>query len=249
MKKSSILLLAAFLGTQATIQAQTRKKVKQLQHSVNTTLSLKNETDSLSYAIGLEMAKFYKIQGINNLNFDILNKALRDGMSSNKPLMTDEIAQNIMMTTAQKITLRKSEANKKEGEDFLAKNKSKEGVVALPDGLQYKIIKAGTGPKPTINDKVKVHYIGKLLDGKEFDNSIKRGEPLDIDVSGVIKGWTEALQLMPVGSKWQLYIPSNLAYGDRQAGPDIKPGSTLIFDVELLDIIKPASDSTKSENK
>ncbi|PZP44795.1 MAG: peptidylprolyl isomerase [Pseudopedobacter saltans] len=254
MNKSRILLLTVFLGIYAASNAQTRKKATTTTTRKTTTtassiISLKNETDSLSYAIGVEMAKFYKSQGINNLNLELLNKALKDGMSeTGKTLMTDEVANNVMNTTAQKIAKRKSEETKKEGVAFLAQNKTKEGVVTLPDGLQYKIIKAGTGPKPKADDKVKVHYVGKLLNGQEFDNSIKRGEPLDIDVNGVIKGWTEALQLMPVGSKWQLYIPSELAYGDRQAGPDIKPGSTLIFDVELLDIVKPttATDSTNT---
>jgi FKBP-type peptidyl-prolyl cis-trans isomerase len=128
------------------------------------------------------------------------------------------------------------EANKKEGDTFLATNKTKPGVVTLPDGLQYKIIKEGTGPKPTATDTVTVNYRGTLIDGKEFDSSYKRGEPATFPVGGVIKGWTEALQLMPVGSKWELYIPSDLAYGARGAGADIGPNSTLIFEVELLSI-------------
>jgi FKBP-type peptidyl-prolyl cis-trans isomerase FklB len=126
--------------------------------------------------------------------------------------------------------------NKKEGDAFLAANKGKDGVVTLPSGLQYKIIKEGTGPKPTTNDTVMCNYKGTLIDGKEFDSSYKRGQPATFPVGGVIKGWTEALQLMPVGSKWQLFIPSDLAYGDRGAGADIGPGSTLIFEVELMSI-------------
>lgn len=236
----------------AVSNAQTRKKTTSSSRTStsSTTVSLKNETDSLSYAIGVEMAKFYKAQGISILNLDLLNRALKDGMSATgKTLITDDVAQNIMMTTAQKMATRKAEITKKEGEAFLAKNKTKDSVVTLPDGLQYKILKAGTGVKPKAEDKVKVHYVGKLLNGQEFDNSLKRGEPLEIDVNGVIKGWTEALQLMPVGSKWQLYIPSSLAYGDRQAGPDIKPGSTLIFDVELLDIVIPTTSDSTNTNK
>jgi FKBP-type peptidyl-prolyl cis-trans isomerase len=131
--------------------------------------------------------------------------------------------------------------NKKAGEDFLAQNKTKEGVVALPDGLQYKILKAGNGPKPAPTDSVVCNYRGTLLDGTEFDSSYKRGQPATFPVSGVIKGWTEAVQLMPVGSKWQLFIPAELAYGNRGAGADIGPNATLIFEVELLSIQNKAA--------
>jgi FKBP-type peptidyl-prolyl cis-trans isomerase FklB len=127
-------------------------------------------------------------------------------------------------------------ANKKEGDAFLAANKSKDGVVALPSGLQYKILTKGSGPKPSAGDTVVCNYRGTLINGKEFDSSYKRGQPASFPVAGVIKGWTEALQLMPVGSKWELFVPSDLAYGDRGAGPDIGPGSTLIFEVELISI-------------
>jgi FKBP-type peptidyl-prolyl cis-trans isomerase FklB len=128
------------------------------------------------------------------------------------------------------------EPNKKAGDAFLAANKTKEGVVTLPSGLQYKILKEGTGPKPTPADSVVCNYRGTLIDGKEFDSSYKRGQPATFPVGQVIKGWTEALQLMPVGSKWQLFVPPDLAYGDRGAGPDIGPGATLIFEVELISI-------------
>jgi FKBP-type peptidyl-prolyl cis-trans isomerase FklB len=127
-------------------------------------------------------------------------------------------------------------ANRKEGESFLADNKSKDGVKTLPDGLQYKVLTEGNGPKPASTDTVTVNYRGTLINGKEFDSSYKRGQPASFPVTGVIKGWTEALQLMPVGSKWQLFIPPDLAYGDRGAGADIGPGDTLIFEVELLSI-------------
>ena len=127
-------------------------------------------------------------------------------------------------------------SNKKEGEDFLAANKSKEGVVTLPSGLQYKVLKEGTGPKPSPTDSVVCNYRGTLINGTEFDSSYKRGQPATFPVNGVIKGWTEALQLMPVGSKWQLFIPPDLAYGQRGAGADIGPNATLIFEVELLSI-------------
>jgi FKBP-type peptidyl-prolyl cis-trans isomerase FklB len=135
-----------------------------------------------------------------------------------------------------------SKDNKSKGETFLAQNKSKEGVVTLPSGLQYKILKEGSGPKPSASDTVVCNYRGTLVDGKEFDSSYKRGQPATFPVSGVIKGWTEALQLMPVGSKWQLFIPSDLGYGDRGAGADIQPGSTLVFEVELVSIQDKAAD-------
>ncbi len=128
------------------------------------------------------------------------------------------------------------ETNRKEGDAFLAANKSKAGVTTLPDGLQYKVLKEGSGPKPTANDTVTVNYRGTLVNGKEFDSSYKRGQPVSFPVGGVIKGWTEALQLMPVGSKWELVIPPDLAYGDHPPTPDIGPGDTLVFEVELLSI-------------
>jgi FKBP-type peptidyl-prolyl cis-trans isomerase len=142
-----------------------------------------------------------------------------------------------------------SAANKKEGDAFLAANKAKEGVVTLPSGLQYKIITAGTGPKPAATDSVVCNYRGTLIKGTEFDSSYKHGEPVTFTVNGVIKGWTEALQLMPVGSKWQLFIPSDLAYGDRGAGADIGPGSTLIFEVELLSIADKSKDKAPDKDQ
>jgi len=174
----------------------------------------------------------------------VLYRALKDAYTGSKLLLTDEEAKTAL-TTLQAEVRGKEEAktkaaaveNKKTGEAFLAANKTKEGVVTLPSGLQYKIIKAGTGPKPTAEDTVLCHYRGTLVDNTEFDSSYKRGEPLKIPVGGVIKGWTEAIQLMPAGSKWQLFIPSDLAYGERGApGSPIGPNSTLVFEVELISI-------------
>jgi len=176
----------------------------------------------------------------------ILARGLKDALAGGKTLLTDQEAQAAIMQVQNDLRQKQQAkmqaegaANKKQGEEFLASNKSKEGVVTLPSGLEYKILKEGTGPKPTANDTVECNYRGTLIDGKEFDSSYKRGQAATFPVSGVIKGWTEALQLMPVGSKWQLFIPPALAYGDRGAGPDIGPESTLIFDVELLSIKKP----------
>ena len=164
----------------------------------------------------------------------IVARGLKDAMAGKTAMTADE-----MKAALQEMMQAQSHAvggtNRKAGEAFLAANKSKEGVKVLPDGLQYKILKAGNGPKPTANDTVTVNYRGTLIDGKEFDSSYRHGKPVSFQVGGVIKGWTEALQLMPVGSKWQLFIPADLAYGDRGSG-DIPPGSTLIFEVELLSI-------------
>jgi FKBP-type peptidyl-prolyl cis-trans isomerase FklB len=206
-------------------------------------LTLKTQKEKASYAIGMNIGKNLKRDSVE-VDPAILYRALKDAIAGNKLLLTDEEAKGAL-TALQTEVRAKEEAkikaaaveNKKAGEEFLAANKSKEGVVTLPSGLQYKIIKEGTGPKPAADDTVLCHYRGTLVDTTEFDSSYKRGEPLKIPVGGVIKGWTEAIQLMPVGSKWQLFIPSNLAYGERGApGSPIGPNSTLIFDVELISI-------------
>jgi FKBP-type peptidyl-prolyl cis-trans isomerase len=205
--------------------------------------TLTTDQDKLSYAIGMSIAHNLKSQGVD-VKGTVVAQGLKDVLTGAKPLLTDEEAQatlgkarDAMMKKAQTEHEAAATQGKKQGEAFLAANKSKQGVVALPDGLQYKILTAGTGPKPTASDTVEVDYKGSLLDGKEFDSSYKRGQPATFPVTGVIKGWTEALELMPVGSKWQLFIPPDLAYGDRGAGNgDIPPGSTLVFEVELKSI-------------
>jgi FKBP-type peptidyl-prolyl cis-trans isomerase FklB len=208
-----------------------------------TPLTLKTQKEKASYAIGMNIGKNLKRDSVE-IDPAVLSRALRDVLAGNKLLLTDEEAK-AALTALQTEVRAKEEAkikaaaveNKKIGEAFLAANKTKEGIVTLPSGLQYKIIKEGTGPKPTAEDTVLCHYRGALVDNTEFDSSYKRGEPLKIPVGGVIKGWTEAIQLMPVGSKWQLYIPSDLAYGERGApGSPIGPNSTLVFDVELMGI-------------
>jgi FKBP-type peptidyl-prolyl cis-trans isomerase FklB len=174
---------------------------------------------------------------------DILAQGIKDVFAGGKLLLTEEEFRNTMenfrkdMMAKQKMQMQEiSDKNKKEGEEFLAENKNKEGVITLPSGLQYKVIKEGDGNLPKATDTVTVHYRGTLIDGTEFDSSYGRGEPATFPVNGVIPGWTEALQLMKAGSKWQLFIPSNLAYGERGAGGRIGPNSTLVFDVELLSI-------------
>jgi len=200
--------------------------------------SLKTTQDSLSYAIGLSVANFYKQQNITNINTSLVVKAINDVNKKGKLLLDEQQANQCIVNYMQKAKAEKSAGTRKAGEEFLAANKNKPGIMTTASGLQYQVLKEGTGPKPGLTDKVKVHYHGTLIDGRVFDSSVDRGQPIELSVNGVIPGWTEALQLMPVGSKWKLFIPSNLAYGDQQAGALIAPGSTLIFDVELLDIVK-----------
>ena len=203
--------------------------------------ALTDKKSKLSYALGMNLGSNLRQQQID-VDSNLLTQGIKDGLAGSKTQMTDEEARNTLeqwstdrRQQAQQKMQQEAEAGKKEGEAFLAANKTKEGVVTLPDGLQYKILKQGDGPKPTPNDKVVCNYRGTLVNGTEFDSSYKRNEPATFPVTGVIKGWTEALQLMSVGSKWQLYIPSDLAYGPPGRGP-IPPNSTLIFDIELLSI-------------
>jgi FKBP-type peptidyl-prolyl cis-trans isomerase len=207
-------------------------------------LVLKTPKDKESYAIGLNIGKGLHKDAVD-VDPAILLRGLKDALAGGKTLMTDDEAKAAMV--ALQADLRKKQdakmaiagdANKKEGDAFLAENKTKEGVITLPSGLQYKILKEGTGPKPTAKDSVVCNYKGTLLDNTEFDSSYKRGQPATFPVGQVIKGWTEVLQLMPVGSKWEVFVPSDLAYGARGAGPGapIGPNATLIFEIELLSI-------------
>lgn len=209
-------------------------------------ITLTSKNDSVSYALGILMGEGNKQQmktapGVDQLNKEIILAAFSKAFSGDSLQMKQEKASEAVQKFFE--GMQKAEADKylKEGEDFLAKNKDKAGVVTLPDGMQYEIIKAGTGPKPKAEDTVKCHYHGTTIDGVVFDSSVERGEPASFPVNRVIPGWTEALQLMPVGSKWKLYIPAALAYGERGAQPKIKPNATLIFEVELLEIEKGAA--------
>src|SRR5579862_5750517 len=210
---------------------------------------LTTDKDKTSYAIGSDLGNKLKSAAID-VDPAILSRGIKDVLTGGKPAMTDDEVHAKLMELSKQVQAAQQEAqkkqqeankvvgekNRKEGDTFLSDNKSKEGVVALPSGLQYKILKAGDGPKPTAADTVTCNYRGTLIDGKEFDSSYKRGQPASFPVGGVIKGWTEALQLMPVGSKWQLFIPPDLGYGDHPPSPDIGPGDTLVFEVELLSI-------------
>ena len=203
--------------------------------------AFKNQKDKVSYAIGLDVGGTLKRQSID-VDPSVFLQGLNDALAGSKPQMSDEEIRATMtqlqadMKTRQEEKLKEaSETNKKEGDTFLAANKSKEGVQTLPDGLQYKILTPGAGPKPTASDTVVCNYRGTFINGTEFDSSYKRNEPATFPLGGVIKGWTEALQLMPVGSKWQLFIPPDLAYGPSGKGP-IGPQQTLVFEVELISI-------------
>jgi FKBP-type peptidyl-prolyl cis-trans isomerase FklB len=215
---------------------------------------LTSRKEKFSYALGMNigtgLGTNLKKQSVE-VDPALLAQGLKDALTGAKTRLTQEQAQAVLTEVQNEVRKEQQEkaqaaaaTNKKEGDDFLAANKSKEGVVTLPSGLQYKILTEGKGPKPTATDTVVCNYKGTLINGTEFDSSYKRGQPATFGVSQVIKGWTEALQLMPVGSKWQLFIPPNLAYGERGAGAEIGPDATLIFEVELISIEKP-----KEENK
>ena len=216
------------------------------------TTALKTPRDKFSYALGMNLGASLHKQSVD-VDPNMVAQGLRAALAGGKTLLTQEEAQAALMEVQNELRKKQQEkmqvageANKKEGEAFLASNKAKEGVVTLPSGLEYKILKEGNGPKPTASDSVVCNYRGTLISGTEFDSSYKRGQPATFPVNGVIKGWTEALQLMPVGSKWQLFVPSSLAYAERGAGGDIGPNATLIFEVELLSIQeKPKTDQAK----
>jgi FKBP-type peptidyl-prolyl cis-trans isomerase FklB len=227
MKKFFLVFL---MGSAIAASAQVKKPApaKPAAKPVASTAALKNLTDSASYAIGLSVVNFYKQQGITRFNTTVLVKAINDVMANKKPLISDDDANTVMMKIINQQQEAKSQPVIAAGKKFLEANKKKPGVQTTASGLQYEVLRA-------ITDSVEVNYLGTLIDGTEFDNSYKRGQSITFPVTGVIRGWTEALQLMPVGSKYKLYIPYDLAYGTGEAGP-IPAGSTLIFEVELIRI-------------
>ena len=241
----SALAQTSSTGTQSTTPAKTHMATTTKRTTTTakgTPMSLKTEKDKFSYAVGMSIGNSLKQQKVE-VDQAILIQGLKDMLAGKTTLLTPEQAQAVLtqMQTAMRQKRDEqmqqlAEVNKKAGNAFLTANTTQAGVVTLPSGLQYKILKAGTGPKPAPSDTVSVNYRGTLIDGKEFDSSAKHGGPATFPVNGVIKGWTEALQLMPVGSKWELFIPPDLAYGDHGAGSDIPPDATLIFEVELLSI-------------
>lgn len=242
MKKISICIAASLMAVSISMaQAPKGKTVT----AATPRLAMKNLNDSFSYAAGLNIAANMKEQGITHINGNLMAKAINDVFNGTAKALTTEQANSCLQAQLSIYNEQKSaESSKKsagevaKGKAFLEANKAKAGVITLPDGLQYEIIKAGdpAGIKPTAQDTVVVNYTGKLIDGTEFDSSTKNGGPVTFPVANVIKGWTEILQLMTKGAHWKVYIPSDLAYGDRGAGAAIAPGATLIFDIMLEDI-------------
>lgn len=209
---------------------------------------LTSTKEKTSYSMGYNIGNAWKRQGIEagDVDLQVLIRGLQDVMNEKPSVVDDQVNRELLTNFQNELRTRREakrkelgEKNQKEGEAFLAENKAKPGVQTLPSGLQYKVITEGNGPKPTTNDTVTVNYRGTLIDGTEFDSSYKRGQPATFKVSGVIPGWTEALQLMPAGSKWQLVIPAELAYRERGSGANIGPNATLVFEVELLSINPP----------
>ncbi len=235
MKQICILLLGTIVATAAVAQQATQ---------------LKDDREKVSYSIGLDIGSTFKKQYMD-VDMDVLMRGLKDGMSGAKPAMSEEevratmtaYSKTMMEKQAQR-TKESAATNLEKGQKFLEENKSKEGVKTTASGLQYKVLTEGNGPSPKDTDTVVTNYRGTTIDGKEFDSSYKRNEPATFPVNRVIKGWTEALQMMKTGSKYQLFIPANLAYGERGAGQDIGPNSTLIFEVELLEIKPPTAAET-----
>lgn len=233
MQIRKIILLLG-LGLTMTSACAQKKKDK----TVTQETKLTTEVDSISYILGVNIATNLRQQGFTEINLEAMSKAFADVYSKNQLAIKPEEGQQILNQYFQNLQSKKAEKNLEEGKKFLEENKKKEGVVTLPSGLQYMVLKEGTGETPSATDKVTTHYHGTLIDGTVFDSSVERGQPATFPVNGVIQGWVEALQLMKVGSKWRLFIPPHLAYGERGAGESIGPNSTLIFEVELLSIQK-----------
>ena len=230
-------LVLALVGTLSagSVMAQSKKSKSK---KMETTQTLKTPLDSVSYALGVNIGQNLKTQGMDSINVEMLSKAFSDVLKGNTLLIAVDKAEAVLNDYFSKLQAEKAEKNKLAGIKFLEENKKKPGVITLPSGLQYSVMKEGTGDIPKETDKVTTHYHGTLMDGTVFDSSVDRGQPASFPVNGVIKGWVEALQLMKTGSKWKLVVPSELAYGERGAGGKIGPGATLVFEVELISIDK-----------
>ena len=227
--------LASFIISSATIISCNPKATQDIANAVPTDVVLEDRLDSVSYAIGIDFAKNVKQIGMDTVKYDALQKGIMDGYKSDELEIDQEKFNEVIKEYIMELEEKKYGHLKEESIAFMAKNATEKGVISLPSGLQYKVITAGSGEKPTATSTVKTHYHGTFTDGTVFDSSVERGEPISFPVNGVIAGWTEALQLMPVGSKWILYVPYDLAYGEHGT-PGIEPYSTLIFEVELLSI-------------
>ncbi|MBI3718706.1 MAG: FKBP-type peptidyl-prolyl cis-trans isomerase [Sphingobacteriales bacterium] len=234
IKQSLFVISLSVLGV--TVMAQPKTKVAARPVAKTPIASLKTKLDSLSYAFGQSVASQLKNVEVKDLNYAIFRKGVEDGMKGAKSAMSSEQMNNCLNEHFMGEKMKEVNAAKAEGKKFLAENKKRSGVIELPNGLQYEIIKTGNGPVPKVSDTIVAHYAGTLLNGKEFDNSYKRGEPIRYPANHLVKGWTEALTRMPAGSKWKLYIPSDLGYGDYGQG-EIPGGAVLVFEMELLEVI------------
>jgi FKBP-type peptidyl-prolyl cis-trans isomerase len=248
MRGTLILLAVAALFASSCEKTEPQKGKPAAKEEI-TRADLKTEDDNVSYSLGFSMGSNLKRKGELNINIEIFQKGLRDGLTGSEQILNDEEMKKTMknMRFRQQAEFRKQmeerkklgEANKEKGKRFLEGNKANKDIVALKSGLQYKILKKGTGASPKATDTVKCNYKGTTIDGKEFDSSYKRGKPATFALNRVIKGWTEGLQLMKEGGKWKFFVPPELAYGERGAGQDVGPNEVLIFEVELLQIEKP----------
>jgi FKBP-type peptidyl-prolyl cis-trans isomerase FklB len=248
MKKSLVVICFSMTGLMAAAQVKPKPKpvVKPAAKSVAATPLLKTRLDSLSYSFGQSVAGQLKNVEVKELNYALFRKGVEDGMKGNVSELTPEQMNACLNEHFMGVKMEEVNAEKAKAHKFLEENKKRPGIQVLPSGLQYEIITAGTGPIPQANDTIVANYAGSLIDGREFDNSYKRGQPIKAPANGLIKGWTEALVHMPAGSKWKLYIPSDLAYGDYGAGQEIPGGAALIFEMELLEVI-PAK-TTENKN-
>jgi FKBP-type peptidyl-prolyl cis-trans isomerase len=242
MRYVTLLILITFsssLSAQSKKELETevnRLKVELAELKKPKALDMTNSMVKISYSLGTLMASNVKAQGADSLDIDALNKGIQDALSGQTLLVDQNEAMGLVQNYMQSAVQRKAVKAKEAGLAYLEKNKGKEGVVTTTSGLQYKVLQQGNGKQPTASDRVTVHYTGTLIDGTPFDSSFKRGQPATFSVGGVIRGWTEALQLMKEGDKWILYIPSELAYGERGSGGQIPPYSTLIFEIELISV-------------
>jgi len=232
MKNFWILTIGSLLMTGCTETESAESNISEA------SVTLETKLDSVCYGLGVDIADNLKGQGLGDLNVEAMAKGLRDILNDSELAISKEAVGPLLNEYIGQMQAEKAKEAAKEGEEFLAINATKKGVVTLESGMQYEVLSSGSGATPELNDKVTTHYTGTLIDGTVFDSSVERGQPASFPVSGVIKGWTEALQLMKEGDKWKLYIPYDLAYGDRGAGADIGPYSTLIFEIELISVDK-----------
>jgi len=252
--KQFFLAVSVSVMASVGVNAQAKPKVKVVNPAGTVakpaTPILKSPADSFSYALGINIANNLKQQGVDKISFAAMQRGMDDVFKKQTVLMNEQQCNTVIQTAIQANMAKKNAAVKSKGTEFLAANKKRAGVITLPDGLQYEVLKKGDAGSatPKLQDTVVAHYAGTLIDGSKFDNSYERGEPITISVGGVIRGWTEILQLMHIGDKWKVFIPSELGYGERGAGANIPGGSVLIFEMELLGI-KPGPAAVPEEPK